>query len=170
MKTRRLSEIDLARLCSFSPLELDRALRAYNAGGGSWSYEPVRASTPDLLAASTPLFGPATPVPWSKLEAQITSACRRGEVQVRSNIEVGQVLYEEAKSLGWSAAKFPMGQLPIGTGENVRYWSDVVLEDEEGLFVPFFDHRRHGGVSNPLIAQVVFYLQHIWVRDSHPDL
>ena len=170
MKTRRLSEIDLARFCTQNGENLERALQGYNTGGGAWSYDPVRASTSDLLAASTPLVGTLQPIPWTKLKAQIAGACRRGEAQVKANLEVGEVLFQAARALEWSAAKFSMGYLPIGFGETVRFWSDVVLEDQDDLFIPFFDHRRQHGVSNPQIAQIVFSMQHLWVRDRHPDL
>lgn len=171
MKTRRLSEIDLSRLASHSDQAmLEQALRAYNAGGGAWSYEPVRASTPDILGAITPLLGALPPLTWTMIERQIVAASRRGEVQARANAQVGKILFDESRRDGWSAVKFPMGHLPIGTGETVRYWSDVVIEDEDGLLIPFFDHRREHGVANAAIRQIIFSMQHLWVRERHPDL
>ncbi len=171
MKTRRLSEIDLARFTALPAGEpLERALRDYNAGGGGWSYEPIRQSTADVLAAQTPLFGPTNPVPWSSLSVQLARACKKGEDQVKANVEVGKVLFDAARRIGWKAAKVEMGRLPIGFGETVRYWSDVVIEDGEGLFIPFFDHRRAGGVANASVRQIVFSMQHLWVRERNPDL
>jgi hypothetical protein len=171
MKIRRLSEIDLARFVSLpAGPQLDQALRNYNTGGGSWSYGPVRSSTADILGARTPLHGALPPVPWEKLKRQIARACTKGEAQTKSNVQVGKVLFDEARKAGWLAAKYEMGNMPVGIGETVRYWSDVLLNDEEGMFVPFFDHRRENGVSSPAIRQVVFSMQHIWVRDRYPDL
>lgn len=171
MKTRRLSEIDLARLASLTDqVVLEQALRAYNTGGGSWSYDPVRTSTSEILGAATPLLGKLPRLPWSKLERQISSACRRGHAQVKANVQVGKILFEATNREGWSAAKFSMGHLPIGIGESVRYWSDVVLEDEGGLIVPFFDHRREHGIANAAIRQIVFSMQHLWIRERHLDL
>jgi hypothetical protein len=171
VKTRRLSEIDLARLASLSDqAALEHALRGYNAGGGAWSYDPVRASTSEIVAASTPLLGVLPPVSWAKIERQIIAASWRGEVQAVANALVGKVLFDATRRLGWSAVKFPMGRLPIGIGESVRFWSDVVLEDADGLIIPFFDHRREHGIANPAMRQIVFSMQHIWIRDRHPDL
>ena len=71
MKFSRLSEIDLAKAMSVAPgRPLEDAMRNYNAGGGAWSYEPTRASTPDLVAAKAPLVE-VPPVPWAKLASQI---------------------------------------------------------------------------------------------------
>lgn len=171
MKTRRLSEIDLARLASLPDgPQLEYALRAYNAGGGAWSYDPVRASTSDILGASTPLLGPLAPLPWDTIKRQIESACKRHAVQAGANTEVGKVLFDAAHRMGWSAVKFPMGHLPIGISETVRYWSDVLLVDKDGPFIPFFDHRREHGIANRSAMQIVFSMQHLWVRERHPDV
>lgn len=171
MKTRRLSEIDLARLAAITqqPM-LEQALRAYNAGGGAWSYNPVRASTSDILGATTPLIGPLETPPWVRIKRQIEAACTRGEVQARANTQVGKVLFDTARREVWSAVKFPMGYLPIGFGDSVRYWNDVVLEDKDGLFIPFFDHRREHGIANPSARQIVYSMQNLWIRDRFPDL
>ncbi|HZS85396.1 MAG TPA: hypothetical protein VFA50_21185 [Stellaceae bacterium] len=63
-----------------------------------------------------------------------------------------------------------MGRLPIGNGESVRYWSDVVVAADNQLFIPFFDHRRAHGIENSAMRQVVFSMQHLWVRERMPDL
>jgi hypothetical protein len=170
MSTRRLSEIDLAKFAALSGDMLERALHAYNTGGGSWSYNPVRHSTADILAAKTPLLDSIAAAPWSSLERQITRACTRGEAQTTANVEVGKTLFEASRRHGWKAAKFDMGRLSIGFGESVSYWSDVVVEDETGLFVPFFDHRRAHGIANQSVRQIVHSMQHLWIRERYPDL
>jgi hypothetical protein len=149
---------------------LVQALRAYNAGGGSWSYDPVRASTSDILGAITPLLGALPPLTWEQIKRQIIAASRRGQVQAKANTLVGNVLFNAARQYKWSAVKFPMGQLPVGIGETVRYWSDVVVEDNDGLLIPFFDHRREHGIVSAASRQIVFSMQHLWVRERHPDL
>ena len=171
MKMRRLSEIDLAKLAPIpAGPQLEQALRAYNASGGAWSYDPIRASTADILGASTPLYGPLPEISWEKIEYQIKMACSRGAIQESANTLVGKVLFDEARNKGWRAAKFSMSGLAIGIREAVRYWSSVVLEDEDGLFIPFFDHRREHGVASREAQQIVFSMQHIGVRDRYPDL
>lgn len=171
MKIRRLSEIDLARFAALPAGErLESALRRYNAGGGTWSYSPVRTSTADILDARTPLLGAVLSVSWPSIVAQMQRACTRGQDQVRANLEVGKVLYDAARRLKWTAAKLHMGSLPIGFGESVRYWTDVVIEDEDGLFIPFFDHRRAHGIANAAMRQVVFSMQNLWLRERNPDL
>lgn len=171
MKIRRLSEIDLARFAALPPGErLEHALRAYNAGGGGWSYGPVRQSTADILDARTPLLGHGRPVPWPTIAAQLARSSTKGPDQVQANVEVGKVLFDAALRMGWAAVKVEMGRLPIGFGESVCYWSDVVVEDENGPFVPFLDHRRAHGVANASVRQVVFSMQHLWIRERNPDL
>ncbi len=171
MKIRRLLEIDLARLTSLTDqAELEHQLHAYNAGGGAWSYDPVRTSIPDIVGATTEMFGALPPAPWANIERQITRACKRGPDQIAANTQVGKVLFDHARGEGWSAVAFPMHRLPIGIGEAVRYWSDVVLADADGQFIPFFDHRRGHGVANAAMRQVVFSMQHLWVRERYPDL
>ena len=170
MSYSRLSEIDLARALSVHPgPSLEAAMRGYNAGGGSWSYGPTRGSTADLLAAQPPMV--EVPAPdWQKLAKQISGACTRGRDQVTANLEVSQVLFDHAGSHGWRTVQEPMGSLSVGFGDSVRYWSDVVIADENGPFIPFFDHRRAGGIANAAIRRVVFSMQNIGVRERNPDL
>jgi hypothetical protein len=165
MKFSRLSEIDLARALSVSPgPALEEAMRNYNAGGGA-----TRASIPDLVAATPPLVEVRS-VPWEQLASQIARACTRGADQVASNVQVSQVLFDEARRIGWRAVQEPMGGLSVGFGESVRYWSDVVIADTNGPFIPFFDHRRAGGLTTPLIRHIAFSMQHIGIRERNPDL
>jgi len=63
-----------------------------------------------------------------------------------------------------------MGRLSIGFGESARYWCDVVLADADGPFIPFFDHRRNGGLMSDAVRHIVFSMQHIGVRERNPDL
>jgi hypothetical protein len=161
----------LAKLAALPPgPQLEQALRAYNAGGGAWSYDPVRASSSDIVGARTPLLGSLDPLPWGKIERQIEAGCKKGAVQAEANKEVGKVLFDKTRIERWSAVKFPMGGLPIGIGESVRYWSDLLLANDDGAFIPFFDHRRHHGLSAAGEQQIVFSMQNIWVRERHPDL
>lgn len=171
VRISRLSEIDLARLAALTDQrELEHQLRAYNAGGGAWSYDPVRRSTLDILGAATSLFGTLPPVEWPKIARQIAADCRRGPLQIAANTLVGKILFERARGERWLAAEVSMGAMPIGIGETVRYWSNVVLQDAHGPFVPYFDHRREHGIANAAMRQVVFSMQHIWVRQRQPDL
>jgi len=171
MKIRRLSEIDLARFAAHRSQEiLEHALRAYNTGGGTWSYDPVRASTSDILGAATPLPLMLPPPPWAKIKRQIEASSRRGAQQASANCTVGKVLYDYARDNDWKAVKFPMGRMPIGSGESVQFWCDVVLEDKDGIFIPFFDHRRANGISNSSNSQIVYSIQNMWARERFPDL
>src|ERR1700722_1280987 len=167
----RLSEIDLAKAMSVPPgPALEAEMRYYNAGGGAWSYDPTRTSISDLLEARTPLVGPLSPVPWSRLEQQIRSACKRGQEQSDSNLQASKLLFDAARKRGWTAVQEPMGFLSVGFGESVRYWTDVVIADADGPFIPFFDHRRSGGLTKPAARHIVFSMQHIGVRERNPDL
>ena len=171
MRLTRLSEIDLAKAMNVAPgPALEAAMRNYNAGGGSWSYQPTRDSTADIVAARSLLLGPLKPVEWPQLDRQITAACNRGQRQIESNRQVSKVLFDAGRDGDWSAVLEPMGRLSVGFGESVRYWSDVVLADTDGPFIPFFDHRRDGGLSNPDVRHIVFSMQHIGVRERSPDL
>lgn len=171
MKIRRLSEIDLAKFVALpAGPKLENALRSYNAGGGSWSYEPVRASTSDVLGVATPLYGAVATPSLEIIEEQIRRACRRGEVQIKSNTEVARLLYHFSRNADWKSVAFIMRRMPIGFSESVRFWSDIVVSDENGLFIPFFDHRRAGGLSSNAARQIVFSMQHHWLRERHPDL
>jgi hypothetical protein len=171
MPLSRLSEIDLAKAMSLpeGPV-LEAAMRSYNTGGGAWSYDPTRASTSDLVGAHTPLVGPLPPVAWTDLEGQIGAACTRGRDQEASNLQVSKLLFDHARQSAWSAVQVPMGRLSVGFGETVRYWSDVVIEDANGPFIPFFDHRRGGGLTSPLVRHIVYSMQFIGVQERNPDL
>ena len=172
MKMRRFSELDLARFVTLTPdtAILEAALKRYDAEGGSWPYEPVRKSVPDILGATTPLYGPLEPVSWGNIEATIRNACRYGEPQTSSCIEVGLALFEEANRRGWKTVQVPMGRMPIGADESVRYWLDLVVADADYSFIPYIDSRRAMGVTNAAIQRVIFSMQHTWVRERNPDL
>jgi hypothetical protein len=171
MKTRRLPDTDLAIFASLDEGEpLERALRAFKAGGGAWSYDPVKQSSGDILAAKAPLYEPAAPIAWSKIRRQISRACLKGAKQLESNVQVGKILYDSGQSMHWSAVSLPMGHLPTGVGGGVRYWHDIVIIADGQAIIPFFDFRRGRGVANPGIRKIVFSMQNIWVRDRHADL
>ncbi len=171
MRHTRLPEIDLANALSVEPgPALEAELRGFNGGSGNWSYQPTRAATSDIVGAQTPLLGPSDPPPWEKVDAQIRRACTHGSEQIESCLQVAKVLYDKSRSLGWSAVQEPMGSLSIGFGGVVRYWHDLVLADAEGPFIPFFDHRRGGGLDGPEARRMVFSMQHIGVRERNPDL
>lgn len=170
MRHSRLSEIDLAEALNIPPgPALEAAMREYNAGGGFWSYDPARASTSDILGASPPLFD-VTPVPWPQLSDQIRAACKHSDVQIEANLEVSKLLFDAVRDRKWSATKESMGHLSIGFDEGVRYWNDVILFDNNGPFIPFFDHRRRSKLENTEVRHIVFSLQHIGVRERYPDL
>jgi hypothetical protein len=139
-------------------------------GGSSWNYEPVRGHAGDLVGAATPLYGPMAPVPWRQIEAQIRNACRYGDEQRAANTLVAHALYEGVRERKWSAVDFAMGRMLIGSGEYVRYWSDVILADRRSTFIPFFDYRRKIGSAPSQVARVIFSMQQVWIRDRHPDL
>lgn len=171
MKIRRLPEIDLARFATISERpKLKEALWKFNQGGNPWSYDPVRSSTAEILGSVTPLYGKLRPTVWSEVRTQIKNLCRPIQDQIAANIEVGGALFDYGKEKNWSSANFDMGWLPINFDFSIRYWIDLVVEDNEGVFIPFFDHRRGGGISNSLSRQIVFSMQNVWVRERHPDL
>jgi hypothetical protein len=43
------------------------------------------------------------------------------------------------------------------------------LADKRAL-IPFFDHRRSGGIANANVRRIVFSMQHVGVRERNPDL
>lgn len=169
-KIPRLPETDLARFMAISDqTTLEQAIDQFDAGHGIWSYDPVRASTPDLLGASTPLFGKSPRAPWEKIERQIRSACYMA-AQAEANALVGKVLYDESLKKGWSATNYMIGSLSAGYGEAVRFWDDVVISEEGRPLVAFFDHRRSSGTTNAATRRIIFSMQHVGVRDRYPDL
>lgn len=171
MRIRRLSEIDLARFCAVEGDEdLRQKLRLYNLGGGPWSYDPVRKSTADILAARTPMFDTMAEATWDKLAPQISAACTRGKAQASANLLVGKTLFDHRKVYGWDAVKFEMGSLPLGFGETARYWSDILIDDGNGPIIAYFDHRRTGGITKDRHRQIVFSMQNVWIRERYLDL
>ena len=172
MKTRRLSEIDLARLCALvdRPEELHLATEAYDAGGGAWSYDPARRSEADAVNAQPPLPIPLDRPAWEKLERQVTRTCTRGQKQVDSNIEVTKLLHDLSVREGWVARTLDLSSMPIGVNETVRYWSNLVIEGPEGRFLTFIDHRRNGGLSGAVPKRIVHSMQSAWLHARYPDL
>lgn len=170
MSFSRLSEIDLARALATEPgPALEAVMRLYNAGEVALGLTARPARLRPTSWPQSPLLEIA-PAEWTQLARQITRACTRGADQMRSNLDVSRVLFEEARRLGWAAVQEPMGSVSVGFGESVRYWSDVVIADGDGPFIPFFDHRRSGGLRNATVRRVVYSMQHIGVRERNPDL
>jgi len=91
-------------------------------------------------------------------------------VQEQSNLEVSDLLYKYCGTEKWRSAKIDMHALPIGFGDSVRYWSDVVIQDDNGLFIPFFDHRRTKGLKGIQENRFVFSMQNFWIRERFLDL
>jgi hypothetical protein len=167
VKTRRLPEIDLARIAPL-PATLKRsALEQHKAGFPPFDYHPFRSALPDLVNQAD-MFGPTAPTSWDRVERQIQRRSRSVE-EFDANCGVARSLHRFAESLGMTARRMEFFPLTLGTGTRVVYWHPVLLLVEGRPTVPFFDPRRSRRLSEQG-RRFAFSVMHERIRVGDPDL
>jgi hypothetical protein len=164
---RSLPEIDLAQFCGMAETERWRALMQFEFGRPRLTYRPTRKHLPDILNEQAPLFGPAMPTEWAKVE-ELVRKDSRGEIETRANLQVARSLYQYVIAGGITGRRYPIAALQVTVGVGVEYWGRTVLVDAGRVIVPFMDPRRSHGL-NAAGRRVAFSFMQERVRED-PDL
>jgi hypothetical protein len=168
VKIRPLHEIDLARA---APLPLDqkrKELERLYLGQPRITYNPFRQSIGDIFNVELGLFGPVTPVPWTRLAATISAASRTREER-SANLAVAGTLHEYATRENLTGRYQEFLALPLGMGSKLVYWQPVVLGIKGRPVVPFIDPRRASKHLTSVARQFVFSVMHEKIRAADPD-
>jgi hypothetical protein len=168
MKIRRLSEIDLARICPLSREEkLDR-LRLLKRGRPPHTYNPLRTFVGDILNLQPEMFSSGGEyTPWSRIYEGISRRAT-SDNERDFNLEVAEALYEfgvRRRVLSYSKPILPWN---VGYGQSVSYWWNLyTVVDDEPWFI-YVDPR----VSAPLTRdgrKFVLSMMNQRIRVPDPD-
>jgi hypothetical protein len=124
------------------------------------------------MHARAPLVDDIRRTPIAAIERRIERACRgkSAATQQQSNVELARLLRSHVEAEAWLTANYEMGPRSVGQGQPLRLWAEVVCQDNDGLFIPAFDERRRGGLSNPSARQFLHSAQHHAVVARDLDL
>lgn len=167
MKLRRLQEIDLARVAVLSRSEKRRALEAYNAGGGGWSYDPARAEVFNVFNPEDALGLRAAQPSLDQIIEEIRKTSYLAE-QAESCIEVTELLWEWSRQHVARSVEQPIPSMPIGAFGAVRYWSNFVSLVWERPTFFYFDHRRARGLTKSA-RRFVMSMMNEHIRMTYPQ-
>lgn len=167
MKLRRLPETDLARIAPLSVADKHAQLRAFNSGGGSWSYAPAREQNFNIANPKNPM-GLQSPRPsLEKIKALVARSCSREE-QEDSCVEVVELFFNWFTQNASDAIERHIPSMGIGTLGVVRYWENfAAMIDGRPCFF-FLDYRRNGGLTSRA-RRFAFSMMNEQIRRSDPD-
>lgn len=167
MKLRRLPETDLARIAPLSRDEKRRALRSFNSGGGSWSYDPARAQNFNIVNPINPLGLHGTRPTLEQIHRLVTNRCTC-EAQEQSCLEVVDLFDAWCRAKASGAVERQVPSMAIGSLGLVRYWENFFLRIEGQNAFLFIDYRRGKGLT-ALARKFVFSMMHQQIRVVEPD-
>jgi hypothetical protein len=167
MKTRRLPEIDLARIMHRPRSEMRLLLQNIGQGHPPHSYQPLRETIPDIFNEKGSLIG-IGPVSWEIVKREISSKVRRGPEEERHNLTVGQLLHQHALENGICSRRHEFFPLKIVKAGGVRYWWDMYYIEGGRVVVPFVDPRLSRGLAAS-DRRVVFSFMHERIRVPGSD-
>lgn len=168
MKLRRLPETDLARIAPLDRDEKRSALRSFNSGGGSWSYDPARAQNFNIANPSNPLGLSSERPSMAKIRELVINRCTC-EAQEKSCLEVVELFEAWYRSSSGDAMERAIPSMPIGSLGLVRYWENFFARVGDRNTFLFIDYRRQKGLTSAA-RKFVFSMMHQQIRVVDPDL
>lgn len=167
MKTRRLPEIDLARIAPLPADQKRKALEQVHKGRPNLTYAPFRMNAPDILNVQPAMFGPAAHTDWVIVERSIQRASK-SEAERKANLGVAKALHGYGAHHGIRARSQEFNKLSLSTGDKVEYWLNMVVALDEKPLIPFIDPRRGHGLTFEG-RRFVFSMMHEQIRAADPD-
>ena len=167
MKTRRLHELDLARIATMPRDRRRTCLEQLHDGFPPHTYNPLRHCFPDLLDEQYSLLGQSKPTPWAVIERALNKTCRSAG-ELNANLRVARGLHDWITSNGTTGRKERFFPLSMEAGARVTYWVPFILNIGGRPTVPFIDPRR----SRELTMggrRFVFSMMHERIRAGNPD-
>jgi hypothetical protein len=170
MKTRRLLEVDLARLAPLSLREQRRRMASLVEGGGRFSCKPTRDQCPDILNSQPPMFVALDTSPvteFNVIEATLKKECR-SQHELSFNLQAAQMLYRHFRSVGVVSHPHNFGSMSLGLDRGVQYWVQGYYARDGLPVVTFIDPRGGQGLTSAA-REVVFAAMHATIRERNPD-
>jgi len=162
----------LVRFCAAeNEAELEKLLMAFiKPSGGGGGYAPTRQSEHDALNASKGFFDQTTRVPRDQILRQVISACSYGRPQETRNLETISAVYDAGIKNNWSCRYYWCEGVNVPVSGSVKFWSDMIIVNDGIAFLPYFDYRQERGIITGSQKNILYSLQHHWVRKQDPDL
>lgn len=168
MKLRRLPETDLARIAPLSVDEKWKALRSFNSGGGSWSYDPARSQNFNIANPINPLGLLSARPSIEKIRGLVSTNCTCDQ-QEDSCLEVIDLFEAWYRDSAIGAVERHIPSMAIGSLGLVRYWENFFARIDGCNTFMFIDYRRQKGLTSAA-RKFVFSMMHQQIRISDPDL
>ena len=170
MKTRRLLEVDLARLAPLAPDEQRRRMTKLVGGGGHFSFNPMRDQFPDILNSQPPLFAPlgTSPVTEFKvIEERLKKDCRSAK-ELAFNLQATRMLYGHFRQHDVVSHPYNFGSMSLGVERGIQYWVQSFYARGDLPVVTFIDPRGGQGLTTQA-RDVAFAAMHASIRERNPD-
>lgn len=170
MKTRRLLEVDLARLAPLPADEQRRRMRELVGGGGRFSFKPTRDLFPEVLNSQPPMFVPLGVAPvteFSVIEERLKKGCRSAE-ELSFNMLAARMLYSHFRTQDVVSHPYNFGSMSLGIERGVQYWVQSFYARGDLPVVTFIDPRGGQGLTSRA-RDVAFAAMHASIRERNPD-
>lgn len=172
MKSRRLTETDIANLAFKSPeakyLRLSAIERPKSISG---SYEPYRRSNGDAVNLQLPLIEEAqAPSSLETLEAVVAKACKGDPDLLAMNLPIARATHSYASENGITAIYEEVRSLVLPFGHIYQFGMPLLMVYPDGKVAAVFPDLRRTGPLTPIGRRAVFSLMHQRWRENNPDL
>lgn len=170
MKTRRLLEVDIARLAPLARDEQRIRMRRLTKGGGRFSLNPTRDQFPDIMNVQPPMFvslGAQKFTDFAVVEACLRRACRSGE-ELAFNLQASRMLHSHYCAQGIVSHEYDFGSMSLGLDRGIRFWVPSYYGRGDLPVITFIDPRG-GQRLTALGRDVVFSAMHASIRERNPD-
>lgn len=170
MKTRRLLEVDLARLAPLPADEQRRRMNKLIGGGGRFSFKPTRDQFPEVLNSQPPMFaslGTAPVTEFRVIEERLNKECRSAEERA-FNILAARMLYSHFRAQDVVSHPYNFGSMALGLERGIQYWTQSFYARGDAPVLTFIDPRGGQGLTAKA-RDVVFAAMHASIRERNPD-
>jgi hypothetical protein len=170
MKTRRLLEVDLARLSPLPQDEQRKRMQRLIGGGARFSFKPTRDQFADILNSQPPIFASLGTTPTTDfdiIETRLKKECRSVE-ELIFNIQAARLLHSHFRAQGVVSHAFNFGSLSLGLERGIQYWVQSFYARNDLPVITFIDPRGGQGLTKSA-RDIVFSAMHASIRERYPD-
>jgi hypothetical protein len=170
MKTRRLLEVDIARLAPLPQDEQRQRMGKLIGGGGRFSFKPTRDQFPEVLNSQPPMFAPLGESPVTEfrvIEERLRKDCRSTK-ELAFNMQAARMLYAHFRAQDVVSRPHSFGSMSLGTERGIQYWVQSFYARGDLPVVTFIDPRGGQGLT-ARARNVVFAAMHATIRERDPD-
>lgn len=169
--TRRLIEVDLARLAPLSLDEQRRRMVDLVGGRPQFSLEPMRSQFGDIMNVQPALFADverAKTTAFSEIAKILRRRCRPGD-ELRHNLACASLLHGHYASMEVASRAYDFGSFPLGLDRGVRFWVGAYYGRGGQPVLTFIDPRGGSLRLTSAAREVVHSAMHAGIRERNPD-